>query len=147
MTLVYFDSSALVKLLVEERGSDLVSEMWDRCAVAVSSRLAGPEVAAALAAARRAQRLRADQHDSAMEVWRACSEELYSVELTATLARQAAGLAGDHRLCGADAVHLASALQLGDGTVVATWDHRLHEAALAVGLAVVPATVDGDGIG
>jgi uncharacterized protein len=29
MPLVYFDSSALVKLLVEETGSNLVAELWD----------------------------------------------------------------------------------------------------------------------
>ena len=31
MTLVYFDSSALVKLVVDEDGSDLAAELWDGC--------------------------------------------------------------------------------------------------------------------
>jgi predicted nucleic acid-binding protein len=51
--LVYFDASAFVKLLAEETGSDLAAELWDGCDAAVSSRLAYPEVRAALAAAAR----------------------------------------------------------------------------------------------
>ena len=50
---MYFDSSALVKLVVEETGSDLAAELWDGCDAAVASRLAYPEVRSALAAARR----------------------------------------------------------------------------------------------
>jgi predicted nucleic acid-binding protein len=58
------------------------------------------------------------------------------------VAREAGRLAVDHPLSGADAVHLASALQLTDDVIVATWDHRLHAAAVASGLTVVPARVD-----
>lgn len=53
MALVYFDASALVKLVVEEPGTDVASALWDGCDAALSSRLAYPEVRAALAAARR----------------------------------------------------------------------------------------------
>ncbi|CAN5281916.1 hypothetical protein BH20ACT5_BH20ACT5_10470 [soil metagenome] len=60
MSIVYFDSSAFVKLLVQEDGSDLAATLWDGCDAAVSSRLAYPEVAAALAVAGRAGRLEAE---------------------------------------------------------------------------------------
>lgn len=50
MALAYFDSSALVKLVVEEASSDLAAELWDGCDAALSSRLAYPEVRSALAA-------------------------------------------------------------------------------------------------
>ena len=53
MAVVYFDSSAFVKLLVSEAGSDVAKEVWNGCDAAVSSRLAFPEVCAALAAAAR----------------------------------------------------------------------------------------------
>jgi predicted nucleic acid-binding protein len=49
--LVYFDSSAFVKLLVEEEGSNVAATLWDGCDAAIASRLAYPEVRAALAAA------------------------------------------------------------------------------------------------
>ena len=51
MAFIYFDSSALVKLVVDLVGSDLAAELWDGCDAALSSRLAYPEVRAALAAA------------------------------------------------------------------------------------------------
>lgn len=44
MSIVYFDSSAFVKLLVEEHGSELAAALWDGCDAAVSSRLGYPEV-------------------------------------------------------------------------------------------------------
>ena len=53
MPLVYFDASAFVKLLTTETGSSLASALWDGCDAALSSRLAYPEVRAALAAAAR----------------------------------------------------------------------------------------------
>jgi uncharacterized protein len=87
LALVYFDSSALVKLLAEEEGSDLAAQLWDGRDAAVASRLAYPEVRAALAAA----------------------------------------------------VHLASALAIGDsGLIVAVWDRRLHAGARAAGCRVAP---------
>jgi uncharacterized protein len=61
MALVYFDSSALVKLVIEETGTALVAELWDGCDAALASRLAYPEVRAALAAAARDHDLDAGQ--------------------------------------------------------------------------------------
>lgn len=57
MAIVYFDSSAFVKLLVEEDGSNLAASLWDGSDAAVSSRLASPEVCAALATAGRTRLL------------------------------------------------------------------------------------------
>ena len=51
MAIVYFHSSAFVKLVVEEAGTELAAALWDGCDAAVSSRLAYPEVRSALAAA------------------------------------------------------------------------------------------------
>ena len=39
MAVVYFDSNAFAKLLVEEVGSDLAAKLWDGCDAAVASRL------------------------------------------------------------------------------------------------------------
>lgn len=57
MTLAFWDSSAFLKLLVEEPGRDLAVELWNEAIDVVASRLAVPEVSAALTAARRAGRL------------------------------------------------------------------------------------------
>jgi uncharacterized protein len=140
MALVYFDASAFVKLLAEEAGSDLAAELWDGCDAAVSSRLAYPEVRAALAAAVRNHDLDADVVDAAERTWSGYWAATRPVELTAAIEQHAGELAGVHALRGADAVHLASALAVG-GTdlVVAVWDRRLHAGAQAAGLRVAPA--------
>lgn len=64
------------------------------------------------------------------------------LELEADVATLAGELAEGHRLRAGDAVHLASALALGDPElVVASWDGELRRAALEAGLAVFPARV------
>jgi len=67
--LVYFDSSAFIKLLVEEAGSDLAADLWDGCDAAISSRLAYPEVGAALAAAGRNHDLDESDLAGAEQAW------------------------------------------------------------------------------
>src|SRR5262245_52632020 len=59
VAVVYFDSSAFVKLVMEEVGTDVAVALWDGTDAAVSSRIAYPEVCAALAFAERAGRLTA----------------------------------------------------------------------------------------
>lgn len=141
---VYFDTSALVKLLVEEDGSHVVDELWHRCEEAFASRLAYPEMRAALAALHRGRHLGQGALARAESGWEDRWAAIGPVELTAEIGRRAGLLAKAHALRGADAVHLASALSLrSDEVVVAVWDRRLHDGARAAGLRVVPASLDG----
>lgn len=82
MAIVYFDSSALVKLVVEEDGTDLAAALWDGCDAALSSRLAYPEVRAALASAARAGRLSLRDRHRAETAWEAYWAATRPVELT-----------------------------------------------------------------
>jgi hypothetical protein len=59
MAILYLDSSALVKLVVEDHGSDVAAALWDGADAVISSGLAYPEVRAALAAAGRDDRISA----------------------------------------------------------------------------------------
>ncbi|WP_299035208.1 type II toxin-antitoxin system VapC family toxin [uncultured Pseudokineococcus sp.] len=139
MAVVYLDSSALVKLVVDEDGSDLAAAVWDGADAVVSSRLAGPEVRAALAAAHRGHRLDDAGWTSAAGEWARLAGGLRMVELTSEVAEHAGDLAVEHGLRGADAVHLASALVVASPElVVAVWDARLAVGARAAGLRVVP---------
>ena len=138
--IVYFDASALVKLLVEEDGTEVAIDRWDGCDAAASSRLAYPEVRAALAAAARDGRLAAADLDRAEGEWEGYWSEVAQVELTPNVARAAGDLVRTHALRGADAVHLASALVLRTADlVVAAWDRRVKAGAIAEGLSVAPA--------
>lgn len=146
MALVYFDSSAFVKLLIEEEGSDLAAQLWDGCDAVVSSRLAYPEVRAALAVAGRNHDLDVDSLTSAEQEWESYWAAIRAVELTPTVERRAGELAGLYALRGADSVHLASALVIEDPTlVIAVWDRRLHAGAVAARLGVAPTRLDGGG--
>ena len=139
MTIVYFDSSAFVKLIVEEAGSELAAALWDGCDAAVSSRLAYPEVRAALAAAGRAERLDAKEQSHAESLWEEFWRATRPVELTEAIASDAGELASRHSLAGADAVHLASLLAVGAAdTLFAVWDGRLRSGAQAAGVRLAP---------
>ena len=142
VALVYFDSSALVKLVVKEAGSDLVAQLWDGCDGALASRLAYPEVRAALAAAARNHDLDLGDLHTAEQAWEEFWAAARPVELTLAVERHAGELAREHALRGADSVHLASALAIGDpDLVIAVWDRRLHAGALASGTSVAPAVI------
>ena len=143
MAIVYFDSSALVKLVLDETGSNVAAELWNACDAALSSRLAYPEVCATLAAAGRNHDLTESEASAAADEWEMFWSSMRPIELSTDVERVAGELAVLHRLRGADAVHLASALALGSVDItVAVWDKRLHAGAVAVGLAVAPATLD-----
>jgi uncharacterized protein len=135
----YVDSSAYVKLLVEEAGSDVAATIWDGCDVAICSRIGHPEVRAALATAGRDRRLDVDDLRRAETAREGYWGATRPVELTASVMAQAGDLAGRYALRGADAVHLASALTIGvDQVVVVAWDRRLRDAVDAVGIRLGP---------
>ena len=65
------------------------------------------------------------------------------VEVDQSLVEHAAALCLDRDLRSLDSLHLASALLLPtDGLVFATWDRRLHAAAGAEGLRLLPEALD-----
>jgi len=136
----YFDSSALVKLVLAEEHGDLVADLWDACDSVSVSPLGYAEVCSALSRSR-GERIKDDiGFRRAIDRWHESWESIRPVPLTEGLAVAAGRLAETHGLSGADAVHLASALAIGrDHLVMAVFDRRLHEAAQTEGLATVPA--------
>lgn len=125
---------------MEEEGSDLAAEIWQRASKVVSSVLCQPETRSALAAAQRSNRLTRAQHRRGVEHFEHLLAELTLIGVDAQLARDAGDLAEHDALRGYDATHLATALALGQDTLVVTWDRDLAGAALSHGLAVGPAT-------
>jgi predicted nucleic acid-binding protein len=127
--MIYCDSSALVKLVVEEAESGALDE-WlsrQRDVQLTSSIIARTEVV--LAVARYG------------DEWIAAASDLLAtvavVELDLDLADEAARL-GSPGLRTLDALHLASALRIEQAiTAVVVYDHRLAEAAREKGLRVV----------
>lgn len=124
--LLYTDSSALVKLIVDEPESAALERHLEGEPLLAASRVALVEVVRATALA-----------NPAPEV-RAAAERLLSscmlVDVTDELLRGAAALASAN-VRTLDAVHLASALRVGPDELIA-YDRRLLEAAAQQGLAV-----------
>jgi uncharacterized protein len=140
VAIVYFDASAVVKLVIDEDGSDLAARLWDRCDAALASRLAYVEVCAALAASHRNNDLSKSALETALAGFDAFWASMRPLEITEEIQLRAGLFAREHALRGADAIHLASATAVSNPELVmAVWDHRLAEGARAEGLAVSPA--------
>jgi predicted nucleic acid-binding protein len=139
---MYADTSALVKLVLGERGSDLAVDLWISSPRVVSSMLAYPEGCAALAAASRSGRLDPTLYRQSRDSFEKTFEQLVAIEIDERLAFSAGERAASFGLRGADAVHLATALDLADEEVIfVTWDQALADAAASAGLAVAGAPV------
>ena len=127
--MIYLDSSALLKLVFDEAESPTLDRWLSEQpeAVLTSSELARLEV---LRSCRRVAR-------QALTTAGALLDGLDLVPLSTHLLSDAADVGSD-TLRTLDAIHLASALSLGDAlTSLVVYDHRLTEAAAAAGLEVV----------
>lgn len=123
----YLDSSAIVKLIISEPGSESLAHASSGWGPLVSSKIAHTEVRRAL--------LRAGVQDAVR-----CAEVLESIGLVAVsdevLSKAATMLPATLRSL--DAIHIATASLLGnDLAQLCTYDLRMAAAAEAAGLAVV----------
>lgn len=138
----YLDTSALFKLVIVERETDIATALWSTLDDPHTSVLGYAEMRAALAASVRSGPIPLPGAAAARveldSVWR----RLIAVEVDETLVRDAADLTDRHRLRAADAIHLASAIRIREpGTAFVAFDLRLREAAAAEGFLVLPETV------
>jgi predicted nucleic acid-binding protein len=135
--IAYFDTSAIVKILVDEEGTGAARDHWARASRALSSLVMYPETVASLAAARRNGRLDIGAHRSARDQFESMWAEMIPVACGLDTVLLAADLAGSDGLRGCDAIHLASALSVGLSELVfVAWDRDLSTAARRNGLAV-----------
>jgi hypothetical protein len=135
--IAYFDTSAVVPLIINEPATDICTRIWNESSRVVSVRLLYPEARAALARAKRMNRLTRAQVTAAVAELDALVDQVDHVEVTASIARIAGELAQQHALCGYDAVHLAAAQTVSDDDLVlVSGDTDLAAAASAVGITI-----------
>ena len=139
--IAYFDTSAIIPLIIDEPSSEITGRLWDAAERIVSVRVLYPEARAALARAERMQRVTRRQHAAAIAELEAIIAQVDHIEINAPLARLAGDLAHNHGLRGYDAVHLAAAATAADTElVVVTSDSDLGRAATSLGIAVALTT-------
>ncbi len=135
--IAYFDTSAVVPLIVSEPATERYIRLWNESSRIVSVRLLYPEARAAFARANRMGRITPNQLASAVTDLDSIIAEVDHVEITADLASAAGDLAQAHGLRGYDAVHLAAAHAVADSDLVlVTGDTDLAAAASVLGISV-----------
>ena len=140
--LLYLDTSAWLKLYIEEAGTELVSKAITEAEQVCTHLIAYTELRAALAKAQRMNRLTAEQKAMLLPVIEQDWETLNVILPTEMLIKRAAHLADQFGLRGYDSVHLAAAeaisLQIMPQTLIfACFDKQLNEAAKALGMQVL----------
>jgi uncharacterized protein len=139
---LYLDTSALVKLYVDEDGSSMVREWVDDAEAVATSILAFVEGRAAFARRRREKRISSAAHARLVRDFEADWDRYLVLEATEPLIRRAGKLTEIHPLRAYDAIHLASAKilreKLAEPVSFASWDTRLVAAAQKEGLEIMP---------
>jgi uncharacterized protein len=131
----YFDTSAVIPLLIAEPNSPTCVRLWTDADAVVTSRMLYAEASAALAQAERMDRIAADEHLGAIRSLEQLWPEFDLVEVDDAVVRRAAEIARSEALRGYDSVHCASADQVADADlIVASGDKKLLNACRSLGL-------------
>lgn len=141
--ITYVDTSTLIKLIIEESGSDAAAVIWDQANVLAAARILYVEARAALATARRGGRLTTRQHHDAVASLDALWTQVSIVEISEDLIAKAVDLAEKHPLRGYEAVHLSAAILVG-ADVLTSADRHLCVAGREEGLHVANPTESAD---
>jgi predicted nucleic acid-binding protein len=139
--ILYLDTSALVKLYVDEADAPRVRDAVSEAKLVGTSEIAYVELRSALARRHRDGSLdRADYRRTLRDV-EADWPRLFLIAVSSSLARDAGDIAERHRLRAYDAIHLASGLVLQTGAeepvTFACWDKALESSAVAAKLQVL----------
>lgn len=133
--ILYCDTSALVKLYVDEAGSSDVRRLVDEAEAVAIARIGYVEAKSAFARAVYGGRLVRRRYREMLEDFEQDWSRCLVVEMTEQVLRRAGRLAEKHRLRAYDAVHLAAAMEIRDRIAspfaLAGFDEDLNRAARA----------------
>lgn len=116
----FFDSSAIVKRYVSEKGSNFVDNLTDtkNSNIILLARITRVEVAAALARRAKGKSIRTKDLQTALAAFQHdLTNNYFTVEITPILLSSAMTLAVKHALRGYDAVQLAASLEANNEAV------------------------------
>lgn len=110
--MIFVDTSALAKRYIEEPGSEKVRLLMEEADGIVVSRLAYAETLSALIRRRKAIRVSDADFDRLLQDFRAEWEDFIVVEMNHDTLQFVDAVIEKHALCGADSIHLSTALCL-----------------------------------
>ena len=145
--ILYLDTSALIKLILDETGSAAAKDWFDHSDVVAASVIAFAEGCAALG-----RRHRYAENSSDLDTCIGALGAIWTKLMRISVDEQSAGrLALAHHLRGMDAIHLQAAIDLrsqacGNGSAgtvtLLTFDHELSDAAEREGFATLGGDID-----
>lgn len=132
--ILYLDTSSLVKIYVEEKGSGVVRKLVAAASLVATSVIAYPEVRSALARLRREGKLSEADYKRSRRDFDQAWTDLLDLPVEDSVWRQAGDLAERHGLRGFDSLHLASYCFMlsrlqGMRVEFSSFDERLNQAA------------------
>ena len=140
--LLFCDTSALIKLLIDEPNSAQIHQATERAELIAACRITWAEAMAAMARRQRDDPTSADEIESARERLSMLWPSFIIVEVSQQLVEAAGRFADGFALRGYDSVQLAAAYALhvnADQKVLfACYDRRLNQAAQLLQLEVLP---------
>lgn len=139
----YFDTSALVKLYVEEAGSELVKVYVRKGLFVATSRVAYAEARAAFARAWREGILEDQEYIEVVSNFKEEWPAFFALDVSDSVLQRVDVLIDKYRLRGFDALHLASTVVLsrrneGEEILVGCWDARLWDCYQQEGFSLLP---------
>lgn len=140
--ILYCDTSALVKLYVEEEGSSLVRSLVAEAQAVAIAAIGYVEAKAAFARAVQGGRVTGRRYREMLEDFERDWSRCLAMDMTERVIRQAGRLAEQHRLRAYDAVHLAAVIDIGSRITEPInflgFDDELDRAARTEGISLAP---------
>jgi len=140
--ILYLDTSALVKLYIEETGFNIVRELVNTADIVATSKISYVEASAAFVRNREENAISEKNYHQVIRDFKADWDTCYTIEISESILYLAGDLTDIHKIKALDAIHLASSLilsrRLQDQVVFACWDARLWKAAKKEGFEVAP---------
>jgi predicted nucleic acid-binding protein len=142
MSIIYLDTSALLKHYIGEEGTEHVKRLILQAEGIGSAAITYVEIASAMARTVRNGYISSEEGQKA---WKAFQQDwpfIAQQTISTQLVERAASLAWKYRLRGYDSIHLAAAMVWQDAlttpVTLATFDRELWQAAHEAGLVVWP---------
>jgi len=132
---VFFDSSALAKRYVEEKGSERVQAILSSASTLAVSVICIPEIVSAMCRRRRERKLSTEEYQNAKASLLSDIDDATIIGVTQEVIARAVALLEQFSLRGADALHVACASEWSTDLFVSA-DNRQCAAARAHGLRI-----------